>query len=177
MRLFDVDLLDACPSCGHERFDHAACRDRTGEVVECECSDPYHFPGDPLLDTEERRRAFALDRHVESTAHPVTERAAARWGHPLTSHEAAASVTVKALRASQHVALGLLRDLGPSTLEEVVDAAHERECVLSDSRVRSAVAELVALGLVHDLGDRRLTRRRRSAVVWHLVPEPQGEHA
>jgi hypothetical protein len=116
-----------------------------------------------------------LDRAASSTARPVEARARARRSDPTTSHEAAASVTIRALNASQEVALLLLRWRGPSTLEELVDEARARELALSDSRIRSAAAELVALDLVHDTGARRPTRSRRTGRVLALGPAPTKE--
>lgn len=110
------------------------------------------------------------DRAALSTARPVQEAARARRDDPATSHEAAASVTIHALRASQQVVLDLFAMYGPMTLETLEDAAHVHEVPLSDSRIRSAAAELVALDAVHDTGERRPTRSGRGARVLAAGP-------
>lgn len=113
----------------------------------------------------------SLDRHVTSQARPVDEHAHARRSDPETSHAAAASLSIRALRASQLAVVAFLRELGPLTLEQLVDAARVNEIPLSDSRLRTACAELVDLGFVADSGERLKTRHGRDAAVWILTTE------
>lgn len=96
----------------------------------------------------------------------------ARRSDPSTSHQAAASLTVDALRASQAAVLAALRAAGPMTdvtlVDWYVEAAkgdpdYPRQ---SQSGIRSRRAELVAGGLVEDTGQRVRLDSGRQAIVW-----------
>jgi hypothetical protein len=94
----------------------------------------------------------------------------ARTTDPETSHEAA--VSVSALRQKQDGVLGLLRRMGPMTLEELVSRYRYEMGVTdflpqqSDSGIRTRCSELVRMGLVEDSGQRARTASGRKAVVW-----------
>jgi len=89
----------------------------------------------------------------------------ARRTDPETSHEAAASV--ENLRASQHAVWALLREIGPSTDEELAEAVRQSpRFLISPSGLRTRRHELVDAGLVHDTGQRKILATGRRAVVW-----------
>ena len=99
----------------------------------------------------------------------ITTTARARITDPTTSHSAAASV--EGITETQAVILRLLEVPGTDT--DLVNRYHqawftERDTVprASDSGIRSRRAELVALGLVKDSGERALTPSGRQAIVW-----------
>lgn len=89
--------------------------------------------------------------------------AAARSTDPSTSHVAARSLDVVQLRESQRAVLDLFVDRPEMTLEELVDAAHAVDVSFSDSRIRTAAAELVSMALLVDTGRLRTTRAGRPA--------------
>lgn len=100
----------------------------------------------------------------------TTSQPRARVTDPSTSHSAAASVLN--VTETQYAIL-LLLDETALTDAELVEAYHQawfRDPELfpraSDSGIRSRRAELVALGLVRDTGQRRLTPSGRRAIVW-----------
>lgn len=93
--------------------------------------------------------------------------AGARITDPQTSHEAAASV--QNIKPTQSGILTILEF--PKTDEELVDAYYSMVSVglcpnASPSGIRSRRAELVAMGLVEDSGERRKLASGRSAIVW-----------
>jgi hypothetical protein len=97
------------------------------------------------------------------------QRPRARWSDPLTSHQAAASVT--RMRRSQAAVLAVLREEGPATDEEI--AARYRtppRPMQSPSGLRTRRAELVEAGLVRDSGERRRLPSGRLGIVWEVTP-------
>lgn len=96
----------------------------------------------------------------------------ARRSDPVTSHEAADGSN---LWASQQAVLALLEAAGTEgmTQPELVVALPE----WSESRVRSAVSELVAAGLVVDAGFARLTVHGYRSRVWMLARFEEEEAA
>lgn len=90
-------------------------------------------------------------------------KAPARATDPETSHIAAASVD----RArSQRIVLAALWEVGPMPHHKL---AHMLRGAMSESRCRTAVAELRDAGLVRDSGLRTDTPRGRKAVIWEVV--------
>ncbi len=89
-----------------------------------------------------------------------------------TSHVAAASVTN--VRPTMKTILQIL-DKGKAT-DEVLAYVYDglvyagRAKLASPSGLRSRRAELVALGLVEDSGERRELQTGRSAIVWQITP-------
>ena len=96
--------------------------------------------------------------------------ARARYSDPVTSHEAAESITGEKIRESQSIVLGLLRAHGPMTDETLVAVVEARGLALSPSGARTRRAELVELGFVEASGERARLRSGRSAAVWRVVP-------
>ncbi len=94
-------------------------------------------------------------------------RAHARWSHPSTSWEAAASV--KNLRRSQQAILNLLRKHGPATHVKMIDLAKREGLRMSESGIRSRCAELVRTGEAFDSGGRKRLPTGRQAIVWAAV--------
>lgn len=98
----------------------------------------------------------------------------ARREDPLTSHIAAASVSRKALRATQSALLVLLREQGPSTDEDIA-VAYEKSYSprgwprQSPSGLRTRRDELVKVGLVRDTGKRRRLTTGCRGNVWEVV--------
>jgi hypothetical protein len=102
---------------------------------------------------------FAFDSAVR--------RPRARAGDPETSHEAARSV--KGLSKKQRFILRLLR-AAPATDEEIWEHVSEWTfAAITPSGARTRRAELVAMNLVRDSGERRKTRSGRDAIVWEAV--------
>jgi hypothetical protein len=98
----------------------------------------------------------------------------ARRSDPDTSHAAARSVSADTGKRSRRDALYVLT-AGPATHETIADrVAAEGEAVgpprYTPSRLRTAVAELVDVGLVVDTGIRERIRSGRRAIVWALAP-------
>ena len=94
----------------------------------------------------------------------------ARTLDPSTSHAAAASVR-NITQTQDHILL-LLNF--PMTDDELVDAFYRMADSngwkqASPSGIRSRRAELVALGLVKDTGERRKTFSGRQAIVWQAA--------
>jgi hypothetical protein len=100
----------------------------------------------------------------------VDEQAEARSTDPVTSHDAAASVSD--LRGSQQDVLRAFPPLPFGITDEELVAKYRRmqgEGVVrlqSESGIRTRRAELVKKGLVVDSGERRLTTNGRKATVW-----------
>ena len=93
---------------------------------------------------------------------------------PISSHEAADSVQSKAAQSRDFV-LYLLRDIGPASDHELVDAADLLNARLpetprfSPSRLRTARHELARDGVVTDTGYFHLTGSGRRAQVWQVA--------
>lgn len=113
--------------------------------------------------TEHVSRAMALDGNG----------ARVRADAPVTSHLAASSVTPEGLHASQSWVLTELREIGIATMPRLVGRipCHPEtgRPVWSDSRVRSAVKELVELGLVSHVDDEGITDRGRACARYQAV--------
>lgn len=88
--------------------------------------------------------------------------AAARQGGPITSAQAAGSITPAGQRHTAIAVLAMLRQHGPMTDQALVDRLPGH----SPSGVRSRRHELVALGLVADTGLLAETSSGRMAKVW-----------
>ncbi len=90
----------------------------------------------------------------------------ARISDPITSHEAAASVTnVSSLKS---LILELLQS--PKTDPELLSAVQAvSDKPVSESGVRTRRAELVEMGFVRDSGERKELASGRKAIVWHLA--------
>jgi len=89
----------------------------------------------------------------------------ARNADPVTSHQAAESVTN--MRTLHSLILGVLVSAGPLTDEGI--AENFSYAMFSPSGLRSRRAELVRMGLVRDSGERKLTRSGRKTIVWEAV--------
>ena len=98
---------------------------------------------------------------------PAPARARPRWGHPITSHMATASV--RELRRSQQAILTLLRRYGPATHVELIDLAKREGLRMSESGVRSRCAEVVRLGQARDSGKRKRLPSGRLAILWSVT--------
>lgn len=98
----------------------------------------------------------------------------ARTTDPETSFEAAASVTK--VRASQEAILGILRDHGPLTDEQIALVYENRVKQGADvprqspSGLRTRRDELVKQGKVRDSEERGTTASGRRTIIWELVP-------
>lgn len=97
--------------------------------------------------------------------------ARARRDDPDTSHEAAASIRAPELRARQRDVLFVLRVNVACTDEELAVEYARTPGVApqSPSGLRTRRAELVALGLVADTGERRRTASGRRSTVWKVT--------
>lgn len=144
---------DPCANCGHQ--------DMHGEVAGC-----------IAVTSTNPDRWCDCEKYVAPT---VVRAARARTTDPSTSHAAAASLTVDALRASQAAVHAALVAAGPMTdvdlVEWYTDAAkgdpdYPRQ---SQSGIRTRRAELAAGGLVEDTGDRKRLDSGRQAIVWKAV--------
>lgn len=91
-------------------------------------------------------------------------RAIARNTDPETSHEAA--ISVSGIRVSQQHIIDVLKSYGPATDEEIYPRLPVK---ISPSGARTRRAELVAMGLVIDSGERRTTEAGRRTIVWRAV--------
>lgn len=92
-------------------------------------------------------------------------RTSARTTDPETSHQAAASV--HNISYVQRTVLSVLR-VEPMTDEMLVHIVNYRT-LMSPSGIRTRRAELVALGLVRDSGERAILKTGRKAIVWEAV--------
>ena len=102
---------------------------------------------------------------MKETTAPTPPRA--RTTDPETSQAAAAALTAGQIYRSQRTALRLLLRFGPMTLAQVVGKTSR--AMLSSSRVRSAVAEMVRAGHVQDSGLRERQPSGRNAIIWSLT--------
>lgn len=97
----------------------------------------------------------------------------ARELDPATSYQAAASVVNS--RPTMQTILKILR-IGAATDEVIAYVyaglvEHGRAKLASPSGLRSRRAELVALGLVEDSGERRELKTGRQAIVWRITDQ------
>lgn len=99
----------------------------------------------------------------------------ARRTDPVTSHEAAESLSDEALVGAQREVVdiltinGGLADVDIASVHEFRHARGITELNLSEQRLRTARAELVRAGRVVATGREVLTPRGRRAVVWGLA--------
>lgn len=102
----------------------------------------------------------------------------ARTSDPETSHEAAASISRKALSDGQRTILNLLRKFGPMTdeeiLEELAEMGWRNQKVRTASSARTRRKEITQDDIhkdrpIKDSGERRKTRSGRNAIVWEAV--------
>ena len=96
---------------------------------------------------------------------PLFEHARARSSDPSTSHEAAASVSVK---PSQRDVLAALNTIGPATQKDL-ENYHPLSALYSPSRIRTAVRELADAGRVIDTGKKRRLESGRKAIIWKAL--------
>jgi len=98
----------------------------------------------------------------------MTEYAHARNTDPLTSHEAAGSITVDKIRRSQREVNRALRRVGPCDDTALVEEMQTNDSYAwqSESGIRTRRNELVAAGLVVDTGDRVVLPSGNRAKVW-----------
>jgi hypothetical protein len=94
------------------------------------------------------------------------QEARARATDPQTSHAAAGSVHV---RESQKTVLELLKQVGPVTDDELLEAAAARRILITPSGLHTRRCELVQMGLAVDTGDRKKKQTGRMAIVWDAV--------
>ena len=97
------------------------------------------------------------------------EQARARSTDPGTSHAAAESVTAEKISASQQRVLYWLKRSSDSGLTQSDMTDFARQLEFSDSRIRTAVKELVRKGLVQDSGRRATLPSGRRAIVWQVT--------
>ena len=97
--------------------------------------------------------------------------ATARCSDPVTSHEAAGSISEEHTTKVQENILGLLRSRGALDFESLIEAywgeypgGHP-----SEQSIRTRTRELVRKGLVRDSGRKVRTWRGRAAIVWEAT--------
>tara|TARA_R110000787_G_scaffold7296_1_gene24995 strand:- start:466 stop:1011 length:546 start_codon:yes stop_codon:yes gene_type:complete len=173
--------MKTCPKC--QRPD-AKSISRSGsghEILRCgkqACGHIFQFiPSAPKFSTPSQTTAPKKIRAKEADPtlglFPV---ARARSADPVTSHEAAASITSEALRASQGAVLSLLRLRGPMT-DSGIFAAYGVAAVAYETKLpsqsvsgmRTRRAELVQSGLVEFSGDFENLPSGRRSKVWRAV--------
>jgi len=98
----------------------------------------------------------------------------ARASDPVTSHEAASSVSREAREASERDVLDCLIENGAMTDEQIHEEISSyvvgyRNPKATATRHRTARAQLVEKGLVRDSGEKDLTSTGRRAVLWEVV--------
>jgi hypothetical protein len=96
----------------------------------------------------------------------------ARDSHPITSHEAARSVTD--LRDRQRAVLKVLKLFGPLHNDGLVDRYNkEKEYMMlpvqTDQSIRSRRSELTDMGFVVDTGSKAILDSGRRAIIWDVV--------
>lgn len=110
--------------------------------------------------------------NAELTEGPSDDvRARARTSDPITSHEAADSITSEAMRRSQLGVLAMFQRFGPMhdvALIERYMAYGEGHPVQSESGIRTRRSELVAQGVLEDSGEKVRLDSGRRAIVWKL---------
>ena len=93
-----------------------------------------------------------------------------RANDPDTSKEAADAVTAKGgtLKPSQIDVLHILKQYRTAT-QKTLENTEDLQRNYSPSRIRSAVSELVQMGMVVDSGERERLESGRKAIVWRLA--------
>ncbi|KMY23297.1 hypothetical protein ACU19_04800 [Actinobaculum suis] len=92
----------------------------------------------------------------------------ARRNDPVTSWQAAASLSDDAVSGSQQWVLGTLREGGPATVEQLCRGI-PREGGFpkwTEQRIRSACSELEKCGLTFRYSEDGVSRRGRKCTVW-----------
>lgn len=121
---------------------------------------------------EESPTLFAVEYETRTDPlQPVRMKAVARTSDPITSHQAAASV--KDINKTHERVLEVLERYGPATDEEIERYYYNLSELFewpkaSPSGLRSRRAELVAMGLVYDTGERGKTASGRATAIWEL---------
>lgn len=100
------------------------------------------------------------------SATPIFDSMRARANDPATSHEAAARASV---RASQQYVLRLLRDYGACADFHISNIARKHRVSWSETRLRTARAELVRKGYVVDTGNTLPTPTGRRSTIWSIT--------
>lgn len=93
-----------------------------------------------------------------------------RKSDPDTSREAAKAVTDKGgtLKPSQIDVLHILKQYRTAT-QKTLENTEDLQRNYSPSRIRSAVSELVRMGIVVDSGQRERLESGRKAIVWRMA--------
>jgi hypothetical protein len=99
------------------------------------------------------------------------ERAHARTGDPITSHEAAASIESDKIRASQEAVWLVLKMDGPMHDQRLVQRYSDLGGMpaQSESGIRTRRKELVTKGKVEDTGQRVVLDSGRKSIVWRAI--------
>ena len=100
------------------------------------------------------------------TATPIYDALRARTTDPATSHEAAARASV---RASQQYVLRILRDYGACADFHISNIARKHRVTWSETRLRTARAELVRKGYVVDTGNTLPTPSGRRSTICSIT--------
>ncbi len=97
--------------------------------------------------------------------------ARARTTDPATSHQAAASVSRRAMTRGRAAVLTVFRTLGPMTDEALLGVYDTKniEPHQSESGLRTRRSELVKMGLLRDSGRVQANRNGRMCTVWEMV--------
>lgn len=98
----------------------------------------------------------------------MSESAHARNTDPLTSYEAAQSITSDKIRRSQRDVNRALRRVGPCDDTILVDEIQTSDSYTwqSESGIRTRRKELATAGMVVDTGDRIVMPSGRRAIIW-----------
>ena len=93
-----------------------------------------------------------------------------RVSDPVTSHEAAGSISEEHVTEVQGKILDLLRSYGGLDFVELIDHYYGwyLDSHPSEQSIRTRTRELVRKGLVRDSGRRVRTWRGRAAIVWEV---------
>lgn len=97
---------------------------------------------------------------------PIYDALRARPSDPATSQEAAARASV---RASQQYVLRVLRDYGAACDFHISNIARKHRVGWSETRLRTARAELVRKGYVVDTGNTLPTPTGRRSTIWSIT--------
>ena len=117
---------------------------------------------------ENRHIRWCQDYKPEVVYKYTTPRA--RNTDPVTSHQAAATITRSAVTETQQRIIETLQTHGPLTDEQLCQRiAADLAKPVSVSGVRTRRSELVTDGRVIDTGQREQTRSGRNAIVWGLA--------
>lgn len=87
----------------------------------------------------------------------------ARASDPLTSHEAAASISEQSQRSSQQAVLSALRIQGPLTTDQLSDYIGD---AWVKSRIGTACVELERRGYIERASEQGKSSRGRACTIW-----------